>query len=88
MEAFASPTEEEFALTGHAEVPHPLRMTSGRNEVPASVEGKKVDRVRRGSPVLRPRTSRMREPQTLIPRRVSAATRRLKTLRVNQFGAT
>src|SRR4029450_1509370 len=43
-EAFASPTEEEFALTGDAEVPHPLRVTSGRNEVPASAEGREVDR--------------------------------------------
>jgi hypothetical protein len=43
-EAFASPTQDEFAFTGDAEVPHPLCTTSGRNEVPASVEGKEVDR--------------------------------------------
>jgi hypothetical protein len=42
--------------------------------------------VRRGSPVFRPRTSRMREPQTLSPPCVSAATTLLKTFRVNQSG--
>ena len=39
------------------------------------------------APELRPRTSRMREPHTLIPTLVAAATMRLKTLRVNQPGA-
>jgi hypothetical protein len=44
--------------------------------------------VRRGSPLLRPRTSKTREPHTLIPTRVKPAISRLKTFRVNQPGTT
>src|ERR1022692_2500155 len=40
------------------------------------------------SPLLRPRTRSSRDPHTLMPARVSAATARLKTVRVNHPGST
>ena len=80
-------SEQEVSITRNAQITHPLRVTARatRYLVPSSVS--RFTGVRRGSPVFRPLTSRMREPHTLIPRRVSPAISRLMTLRVNQPGA-
>ena len=87
LKVLATPAEQEFSFAHSAEVPDPLRVAARGNEVAASAEASTLTGVRRGTPVLRPGTSRMREPQTLIPALVKAATMRLKTLRVNQSGA-
>ena len=55
-----------------------------RYRVPSTVN--RLTGVRRGSPLLRPRTSSTRDPATLTPARVSSATAGLKMCRVNQPG--
>jgi hypothetical protein len=85
-EALCAPTEEQAALALGAEFSDPLRMPAWGDEVARALESQQIDRVRRGSPVLRPRTSRTRDPATLSPIRVSTATARLNTCVVNQPG--
>ena len=85
---FAPPAEQELAVAGGRQGSAPI--ACGREARPATSPPARVSRLtgtRRARPVFRPRTSSMREPQTLIPRRVRAATKGLKTLRVNQSGA-
>ena len=65
----------------------------GTEPTPASggVVGARTARftgVARHSPLFRPRTRSSRDPATLMPSRVNAATAPLKTLRVNQPGST
>ena len=62
--------EPQLAAAGDAEVAHPLRDASGRDEVRCAVDVEQVHRRVRHSPLLRPRTRSSREPQTLRPARV------------------
>ena len=63
----------------------PLHLFDGNIFFPSKLS--RFTGTRRGKPLVRPRTSRTREPQTLIPSRVRAATVGLKMVRVNQSGA-
>ena len=78
--------DEQATLRARAKVPRPLGVPTRRHQVSAALKREQVDGRATPLPLLRPRTSRMRAPATLIPRRVSPATPRLKTCLVNQPG--
>ena len=85
-ERLASPPEQKVPPAGYAKVANPLCVPARRNKVAIPAKPSRFTGVRLSSPVLRPGTSSTRDPATLIPSRVSPATTRLKTLRVNQSG--
>src|SRR6185437_2228254 len=78
-EALNLRAQHELALMRDADVPHPLRVASRRDEILRSLVRQEVTGEVRHSPDLRPRTRRTRDPQMLIPSRVQAPTKLLKT---------
>ncbi len=67
----AAPAQDQHHVAvGVAHVAHPLGLPPGRHQVLGSVRVSRLTGVWWSSPLLRPRCSSTREPQTLTPRRV------------------
>lgn len=85
-EVFAVPAEEKVSLTCGTKIADPLRVTPWGDEISLAVKFEEVHGRAPCSPGLAAPNLENARAQKLRPARVSTATSRLKTLRVNQSG--